>query len=99
MAIEYTWRVANLERQTSDGKVTSVHYTIDAFDGVYRSGAYGSIGLDGEVQTPFADLTEEICVGWVKDVIGADKVAEVEGALAAQIEEQAAPKQASGVPW
>ena len=99
MAIEYTWHVANMEHQTVDGKVTVVHYTIDAFDGAYRSGAYGSIDLEGEVSTPYADLTEEICVGWAKDALGAEKVAEVEAALSAQIEEQVAPTRASGTPW
>ena len=99
MAIEYTWHVANMEHQTADGKVTVVHYTVDAFDGTYRAGAYGSIGLEGEIRTPYANLTEEVCVGWVKDTLGAEKVAEVEAALAAQIEEQSAPKRASGTPW
>jgi len=99
MAIDYTWRVSNLDRHTADGKVIAVHYTIDAFDGVYRAGAYGSIGLDGEVRTPYAALTEEICVGWVKDALGAEKVAEVEAALEAQIQEQAAPSKAQGIPW
>lgn len=99
MAIECTWHIANMEHQTADGKVTTVHYTIDAFDGTYRAGAYGSIGLEGDISTPYANLTEEVCVGWVKDALGAEKVAEVEAALVAQIEEQSAPKRASGTPW
>ena len=95
----FTWKIANLERETSTGRVFSVHYVIDAEDGTYRSGAYGSIGLDGEVTTPFADLTEEQCVNWVKDSLGEEKVSEIEAALQAQLDEQAAPTKASGVPW
>ena len=101
MANTYTWAVANLEREVQSGKVNVVHYTVNAVsdDGVYSAGAYGSIGLDGEVVTPYAQLTPETCVQWVKDALTAEKVAEVEAALAAQIDEQRAPSKAAGVPW
>lgn len=51
-AVEITWGIVNLERETADGYVFTVHYTVEAFDGTYRSSAYGSIGLerpDGEL--------------------------------------------------
>lgn len=48
---------------------------------------------------PFDDLTEDMVVGWVKEKLGAEKVAEVEAALQAQIDEQHAPSKASGTPW
>jgi len=99
MAITHTWAVANLERETATGRVTTVHYTVSSTDGVYNTGAYGSIGLDGDVVTPFGELTPEICVGWVKDHFGAEKVAEVEAALEAQLSKMAAPTMASGTPW
>jgi hypothetical protein len=105
----FTWKVANLERNVADGKVYTVHYTVNALSdqvdpssesgGFYSAGAYGSLGFDGEVTTPFADLTEEVVVGWVKEQIGAEKVAEIEAALQAQIDEKAAPTKAAGVPW
>jgi hypothetical protein len=94
-----TWAIAQLERETADGKVIVAHYTVNASNGTYSAGAYGSLGFDGEVTTPFADLTEEVVVGWVKDALGADKVAEVEAALQNQIDEQAAPTKAAGTPW
>ena len=94
-----TWAIAQLERETADGKVIVVHYTVNANNVTYSAGAYGSLGFDGEVTTPFADLTEEVVVGWVKDSLGEDKVAEVEAALQNQIDEQAAPTKAAGTPW
>jgi hypothetical protein len=48
---------------------------------------------------PFADLTEEMVIGWVKDKFGAEKVAEIEAALQAQLDEQHAPSKAQGMPW
>jgi hypothetical protein len=35
-----------MERTLADGIVFTVHYTINANDGTYSSGAYGSVGLE-----------------------------------------------------
>ena len=96
-----TWKVANLDRTLADGRVSTVHYTVDARsdDEVYSAGAYGSLGLEGDVTTPYADLTEETVVGWVKAALGEEKVAEVVAALDAQLAEQATPTVGSGKPW
>ena len=89
MTTTYTWAIAQLERNTAN-------------DGTYASSAYGSIGLEqpeGDV-IPYADLTPEIVIFWVQDKLGGDeKVAEIEAALQAQLDEQAAPTKAAGVPW
>jgi hypothetical protein len=97
----FTWAIAQLERETSDGYVYTVHYTVDASDGTYSAGAYGSINLErpeGDM-IPFADLTEDLVIGWVKDQFGPEKVAEIEAALQAQLDEQHHPSKASGMPW
>ena len=105
----FSWKVANLERNVADGKVYTVHYTVNALSdtvdpnsesgGFYSAGAYGSAGFDGEVTVDFADLTEEVVIGWVKDQFGEEKVAEIEAALQAQIDERVAPTKAAGLPW
>ena len=46
MATEITWNIAQMERVLSDGIVMTVHYTVEAFDGTYRSSAYGRLGLE-----------------------------------------------------
>jgi hypothetical protein len=102
METTVTWHIANLERETADGVVTTAHYTIDANDGTYSAGAYGSLGLkrpDEEEMIPFSELTEEICINWVKDSLTEEKVNEIETALQAQLDEQHAPTKAAGVPW
>ena len=98
----FTWAIANMEHYISDGVVFTVHYTVNAEDGIYSSGAYGSVGLEKPEpgnMIPYADLTEEIVVGWVKDHFGEEKVAEIEAALQAQLDQQHAPTTAPGVPW
>jgi len=101
MTTTFTWAIANLERETADGFVFTAHYTVNAADGTYTSGAYGSIGFQRpDDLIPFAELTEELVVGWVQEALGGDeKVAEIEAALQAQLDEQHAPTKAAGVPW
>jgi len=101
MASTFTWAIANLERETLDGFVFVAHYTVSANDGTYSSSAYGSNGFaPPENLIPYADLTEELVIGWVKEALGGnEKVAEIEAALQAQLDEQHSPSKAAGVPW
>ena len=103
MATTTTWNIASLDRETADGYVFTAHYTVNATDETYSAGAYGSLGFEKpDTLVPFADLTEETVVGWVKaklDEENEDTVSNVEAALQAQLDEQAAPTKASGTPW
>jgi hypothetical protein len=78
----------------ADGIVFTVHYTVNANDGTYSSGAYGSVGLEApkKQRHPLRDLTPEIVIGWVQEKLGGDeKVAEIQAALQAQIDQQRTP--------
>lgn len=103
MATTTTWNIASLDRETADGYVFTAHYTVNATNETYKAGAYGSIGFEKpDTLVPFADLTEETVVGWVKAKLNEeneDTVSNVEAALQAQLDEQAAPTKASGLPW
>ena len=103
MATTTTWNIVSLDRETADGYVFTAHYTVNAADETYKSGAYGSVGFEKpETLVPFAELTEETVVGWVKAKLNAeneDTVSNIEAALQAQLDEQAAPTKASGLPW
>ena len=99
--ITYTWAIANLERHTNDSNIFTVyeaHYTVAASDGTYTSSTYGSIGLEPPAgdAIPYADLTPELVIGWVQAKLD---VPAIEAALQAQLDEQAAPTKADGVPW
>jgi hypothetical protein len=102
MTTTFSWAIASCERTTADGIVFTVHYTVAANDGTYASSAYGSLGLEqpeGDV-IPYADLTPDLVIGWVQDKLGGEeKVAEIEAALQAQLDEQTAPTKAAGLPW
>ena len=96
----FTWKISQLERETQDGFVYTAHYTVDAKDDTYSAGAYGSIGFERpDDLIPFADLTEDLVVEWVKAALTEEKVTDVEAALQSQIDEQRAPSKAAGLPW
>jgi hypothetical protein len=100
MATTFSWRITNMERETADGFVFTVHYTVNAEDGTYSAGAYGSLGLERpDNLIPFDQLTEEIVVSWVKQKFSDEKVAEIEAALQAQLDEKHFPTKQAGVPW
>jgi len=44
MVTVFTWAIANLDRETSDGFVFTAHYTVSAADDAYSSSAYESPG-------------------------------------------------------
>ena len=102
MATTTIWNIAQLERHTANAIVFTAHYTVDANDGTYSAGAYGSVGLEAPKKKviSYADLTPEIVIGWVQEKLGGDeKVAEIQAALQAQIDQQRTPTTAAGVPW
>jgi hypothetical protein len=94
--MEITWNIAQLDRKTADGFVTTAHWTVTATDGDYSARSYGVCGFDGELTTPYESLTKEQVLGWVWQKI--DKAA-YEASLAAQIEAKKNPVSATGVPW
>ena len=93
-----TWTISNLDRQTSDGFVTTAHWQATAVDGEHSASIYNTCSWsDGTPTVDYADLTQEQVLGWIW-ANGVDKDA-TEAALAAQIAEQKAPKTARGLPW
>ena len=92
-----TWTISQLDRNTSNGFVTTAHWQATAVDGDYTASIYSTASwADGTVNTPYADLTQATVLGWVWESV--DKQA-TEDALAAQIALQKNPVTASGTPW
>jgi hypothetical protein len=93
-----TWTISQLDRQTSNGFVTTAHWTASAVDGDYSASTYStSSWADATPTTPYANLTQATVLGWIW-TNGVDKEA-VEASLQAQIDAQKNPVSATGVPW
>jgi hypothetical protein len=101
--MEITWKIADMERVPEGNGVIRVHWRAEAREDSYYDSVYGDVSLTPDYQDenfiPYAELTEEIVIGWVKDALGAEKVQEYENLLAAQIERQKNPPVLPGVPW
>jgi hypothetical protein len=92
-----TYTIAQLDRQTSDGLVTTAHYRVDAVDGEHSAGTYGTVGFErGASFTAYAALTEAQVIAWVKDKLDVEAI---EASLQTQIDAQKNPVTATGVPW
>lgn len=107
-----TWTIATLERDLQpadmDGAVVVAHWratdseTVGEGDDAvtYSASSYGTVGFTPDPTdpdyVPYADLTEEMVLGWVWESV--DKEA-TEAALAAKIEAEKNPVTADGVPW
>ena len=107
-------RINTIDRAISEDDLAdvckTVHYSFykqevvgEGDDAVtYSASSIGTVGLDApdsENFTAYADITEENVQGWVEAKIGADRLAEIEAGLDAQIAEQKTPTKATGRPW
>ena len=97
MSTTITWTIAQLDRQTSDGLVTTAHWRVDAVDGEHSAGSYGSVGFErGDTFTAYSSLTEAQVIAWVKDQLD---VEQIEDSLQAQIDAKKTPAVTRGLPW
>ena len=101
MAIEYTWSIPMTEYTNDENKgIVIVHWRCTGVDGDYSASAYSTQSFtpdssaDGYVA--YADLTEEMVIGWVQNAV--DQTA-VETAIADKIEADKNPVTLSGMPW
>ena len=107
MSNSFNWVIEQLDcYPEQDGEtdvVFTVHWRLNAQDGEYGATAYGTVGVSyapGQPFTPYADLTEAQVVGWVQAALGAEQVAQMEAALAANIAAQINPPVVSPpLPW
>jgi len=92
-----TWNISQLDRQTSDGFVTTAHWQANATDGDYSASVISTCSWsEGTATIAYADLTKDAVLAWVWESVDKDAV---EDSLLAQIAQQKAPVKATGVPW
>ncbi len=101
------WTISTLERNTDDGVVVAHWRASDSEvvgsgdDAVTHEGSsYGTCSFtpdpSAEGYVAYADLTESVVVGWVKEDVDADAI---EAGIASQIADSKAPAISVGVPW
>lgn len=104
----YTWNVTQLYTQTIEGNtdyVVIANYNTTGVDGEYTSSLSNTAQFStADVTTfiPYADLTEEIVIGWIKESLGANGIISVEACIQGQIDSQINPPvspQNTPLPW
>jgi hypothetical protein len=103
MTVTKTWSINTLERELADGYVNKVIFRVNGTDGTYKFRATGSVDLPRpDTLVPYADLTEETVLGWVKAKLDADNdstVASIEATVENGINIQKTPTHGTGKPW
>lgn len=105
MAITYTWTVYGLdclpETPEGDDYVVTAHWRLVGVDGEYTGVVDARTSfpvVQGEAFIPYADLTQDIVLGWCYEH-GVDQNA-MEGAVAGQIAAAKEPQPVSEpLPW
>ena len=100
MAVTYTWTIPTCEHDIASGGINVIHWRCTGVDGDYSASSYGTVGLTPDASdpdfTPYADVTEAQAQGWVWENVSQD---DTEAAIAANIDTQQNPTEASGNPW
>jgi hypothetical protein len=92
--------INTMERNTADGFVTVVHWSVVKTQDEHTASQYGTESFTHEgTFKPFAELTEADVIGWLTERWGADGMTAKEAALDAQLASFANPPVTSGVPW
>lgn len=109
----YTWTVTNLITRDIDGKIDYVVDTLFNVSGTEEvDGTEYSYTLEmnnmpfkvseGSDYIPFEDLTNEIVIGWVKESLGVEGVADYEAAIGKMIDGKInppVPPKNKALPW
>jgi hypothetical protein len=95
-----TWTIGTLERNVADGGVVVAHWRASLVDGDFSASSYGTCGFTPDPSSSdwvdYDSISEELALSWCYEEIDKDAI---EASLAANIDLQKNPTQASGVPW
>ena len=102
----YTWKVNSMRTADVNGVQDAVIQTYWTKTGTSEDGSTGSFmgatpfskdSIDPEKFVPFAELTEEIVLGWIQATITGEYEAHINERIARQIAEKAAKE--VQLPW
>lgn len=105
-----TWNIVQLDRHPHQDGLDDVVFTAhwragdseEVGEETYSGSSYGTVSFadpDPDNFTAYADITEEMAIGWTQDALGEEEVANIEAGIAKQIEDAKNPPVESGTPW
>ena len=104
------WEIVSMKRNLPDGDtfpnglVKSIEYDVVRYEQGKTSNVVGTVylntsNIDRSIYIPYANITKEEAVDWVKNSLGPEKVAEIETLLENRMQRILKPSTANGVPW
>lgn len=109
MAITYTWKVTGVKTKTEGLYQQAVVQTYWTKTGTDENGNTGTFSgatpfttanlPQGQEFVPFADLSEEIVLGWIQAIVVGGYEEHVNGVIAKQIADKVDPVVEAQLPW
>ena len=109
MAITYTWKITSMKKKdegVNKDVVVQVYWTKTGTDENGKTGTFlgatpftSTTMPEGDTFIPFGELTEEIVLGWIKDVVVGGYEEHVNAQIQKQIDEQVNPVAEPALPW
>ena len=91
------WSIDNLDRKSSNGYVTTIHWRAIATEGQLNTSINGTVSFeDAEPIIPYENLSNETVLGWLFNNINKE---EIETKITEQLEQLKNPVVKSGLPW
>jgi len=93
----YTWAVTALYTETiadEQNYVVIANYEVVGVDGTYTASLPNTATFSTESMStfiPYAELTNDIVIGWIQEELGVDGVANIEACIQGQINSQINP--------
>ena len=109
--MQTTWMIDNMDRDRDTGAVTSVHWRVNVSHEEITRTAYGQVLVSGDPTAPgfvpYAALTQDQVIQWVKDVLTAENQRnnmamtpeQIQQQLESEVQSALEPKSLPGVPW
>jgi len=104
MTTQINWAISQLDRNLPEQVVLTAHWRCTGTDGTFTGSVYGSQALPSNDPAtpgfvPYEQITEELALQWLHEVMGTEQVTAHEVNVQGQINKQASPTSATGVPW
>lgn len=99
----YTWEVESLDCLPDGNVVSCVHWRLKANDGTNISEVYGMQNIEKNTKNVFIDyekLSKDDVIGWAKESMGTDAIADLQKTLDKKLQNLANPPIISPpLPW
>ena len=98
--MNYTWNIVNCWRRSTDGMIWKVEYKVTGRKGDLKVSKMDQIRFrESDNPTPFASVSEDQIVSWVKSKIGTTRENKIYDFLVKEMAYKESALNSSGVPW